>query len=102
MRWWEAFVNKAGALICKRLRRPGVDSEGSIPPAYVAWRTGTTNRVVVNPPARLGIDASGLCRAIKRKKENQGVTLVKTRVLKNQGVILVLSNNQGDYAYDLG
>jgi hypothetical protein len=30
--------------------RPGIDSEDSIPPAYVAWRAGTTNRVVV--PAR--------------------------------------------------
>ena len=29
------------------LRRPGIDSEDSIPPAYVAWRAGTTNRVVV-------------------------------------------------------
>jgi hypothetical protein len=34
----------------KRLRRPGIDSEDWIPPAYVAWRAGTTNRVVV--PAR--------------------------------------------------
>ncbi len=25
----------------------GIDSEESIPPAYVAWRAGTTNRVVV-------------------------------------------------------
>ncbi len=38
------------ARICKRLRRPGIDSEDSFPPAYVAWRVGTTNRVVV--PAR--------------------------------------------------
>jgi hypothetical protein len=35
---------------CKRLRSLGIDSEGSIPPAYVAWQAGTTNRVVV--PAR--------------------------------------------------
>jgi hypothetical protein len=35
------------ARICKRLRRPGIDSEDSIPPAYVAWRACTTNRVVV-------------------------------------------------------
>jgi hypothetical protein len=40
----------ARARICKRLWRPGIDSEDSIPPAYVAWRAGTTNRVVV--PAR--------------------------------------------------
>ncbi len=35
------------ARICKRLRRQGIDSEDLIPPAYVAWRAGTTNRVVV-------------------------------------------------------
>jgi hypothetical protein len=34
------------ARICKRLRSPGIHSEDSIPPAYVAWRSGKTNRVV--------------------------------------------------------
>ncbi len=34
------------AHICKRLWSPGIDSEESIPPAYVAWWAGTTNRVV--------------------------------------------------------
>jgi hypothetical protein len=33
--------------ICKRLRSPGIDSDESIPPACVAWRASTTNRVVV-------------------------------------------------------
>jgi hypothetical protein len=28
-----------------RLGRPGIDSEESIPTAYVAWRAKTTNRV---------------------------------------------------------
>ncbi len=32
---------------CKHLKRPVIDSEDSIPPAYVAWRASTTNRVVV-------------------------------------------------------
>ncbi len=32
------------------LRRPAIDSEESIPPAYVTWRACTTSRVVV--PAR--------------------------------------------------
>jgi hypothetical protein len=36
--------------ICKRLMSPGFNSKESIPPAYVAWRAGTSNRVVV--PAR--------------------------------------------------
>ena len=40
----------SGARICKRLNRPGIDSEDSITPAYVALRAGTTNNVVV--PAR--------------------------------------------------
>jgi hypothetical protein len=35
------------ARISKHLRRPGINSEDSIPPAYVAWRASTTNRVVV-------------------------------------------------------
>ncbi len=38
------------ARICKRLRRPGIDSEDSILPAYVALRAGTAKRIVV--PAR--------------------------------------------------
>jgi hypothetical protein len=40
-------IYSSRARICKRLRSPGIDSEESIPLANVAWRTGTTNRVVV-------------------------------------------------------
>ncbi len=40
----------ASARICNRLTSLGINSEESRPPAYVAWRAGTTNRVVV--PAR--------------------------------------------------
>ncbi len=35
------------ARICSRLWSPGINFEESIPPAYVAWRAGTKNRVVV-------------------------------------------------------
>jgi hypothetical protein len=35
---------------CKRFWSPGIDSEKSVSPTYVAWRAGTKNRVVV--PAR--------------------------------------------------
>jgi hypothetical protein len=38
------------ARTCKRLRSPGIDSKESIPPAYLAWRAGTSNGVVI--PAR--------------------------------------------------
>jgi hypothetical protein len=41
--------------IYKRVISLGVDSEESIPSAYVAWRAVTTNRVS-DRPARLGID----------------------------------------------
>jgi hypothetical protein len=34
------------ARISKLLWSPGIDSNESIPPAYVAWRAGTTNKVV--------------------------------------------------------
>jgi hypothetical protein len=44
-----------GARICKRLWSPGIDSEESISPAYVAWRASTSNRVSYRP-ARLRID----------------------------------------------
>ncbi len=37
----------ARARICKRLRSPVIDSNESIPPAYVARRASTSNRVVV-------------------------------------------------------
>jgi hypothetical protein len=47
-------MNSARARICKRLRRPGIDSEDSIPPAYIAGRAGTTIRVVV--PAREAVN----------------------------------------------
>jgi hypothetical protein len=41
---------KRGSLLIRiwnHLRSPGIDSEDSIPPAYVAWRAGTTKRVIV-------------------------------------------------------
>jgi hypothetical protein len=44
------LVHLYRARICKRLWSPEIDTKESIQPAYVAWRAGTTNRVVV--PAR--------------------------------------------------
>ncbi len=43
------------ARICKRLWSPGIDSEESSSPAYVAWRASTTNTVSYRP-AWLRID----------------------------------------------
>ncbi len=43
---WKMWQNYR-VRICKRLRSPGIDSEESIPPAYLFWRAGTTNKIVV-------------------------------------------------------
>ena len=45
------------ARICKRLWSPGIDSEDSIPPAYVAWRAAVRQIELSYRPARLGIDS---------------------------------------------
>ena len=42
-----AYTGQVRARICKRLWSPGIDPEESTPPSYVAWRAGTTNRVVI-------------------------------------------------------
>jgi hypothetical protein len=44
-------LNETKTRIFKGLGSPGIETEESIPPAYVARRASTTNRVVV--PARL-------------------------------------------------
>jgi hypothetical protein len=44
------IVRNSWARIFKPLWSPGIDAKESIPTAYVAWRAGTSNRVVV--PAR--------------------------------------------------
>ncbi len=42
---WRAW--KFRARICKTLWSQGIDFEESTPPAYVAWRAGTTKKVSV-------------------------------------------------------
>ncbi len=46
------------ARICKRLKIPGIDSNESIPPAYVAWWAGKITPFVV--PARQATYAGGI------------------------------------------
>jgi hypothetical protein len=43
-------INCPEPVFVNPLKSSGIDFEESIPPAYVAWQSGTTNRVVV--PAR--------------------------------------------------
>ncbi len=51
LQWLQALLPLSRARICKRLWIPGIESEESIwPAAYVAWRAGSPNVVVV--PAR--------------------------------------------------
>jgi hypothetical protein len=48
--WNRSYDVEPRARICKRFWSPEIDSKELIQPTYVAWRAGTTNRVVV--PAR--------------------------------------------------
>ncbi len=41
------------ARICKRLKSLGIDSKESIPPVYVAWRAGTSNRAGIDSCASI-------------------------------------------------
>ncbi len=52
------------ARICIRFRRPGIDSEVSIPPAYAALRAGTTNSVVA-PARQTGIRFLGSLKGLQ-------------------------------------
>ncbi len=67
----------ASASICKRLRRPGINSEDSIPPAYVTWRAGTKNIVVV-PARQAGESIPGLLKRFT----NTGFVLTANRYCK--------------------
>ncbi len=52
------------ARICKHLRSPGIDSKESIPPVNVAWRAGTSNRVVV-PACQAGNQFLGSLKCLQ-------------------------------------
>jgi hypothetical protein len=74
------------ARICKRLRRPGIDSEDSIPPAYVAWRDNTTNRVVI-PASQAGNRFLG---SLKGLQIRAFISTVK-RLFKYSGIKALVS-----------
>ncbi len=59
------------ARICKSVWGPGIDSDYSIPPGYVAWRVGTTNRVVV-PARRAGNRFLGSLKGLQIRALKQG------------------------------
>ncbi len=76
-------VFEANVRIFKRLRRPGIDSKESIPPAYKARRAGTTDRVIVRSyqPARLHMLAESIPGLLKR---------LKIRALKDKAADMAL------------
>jgi len=57
------------ARICKRLRSPGIDSKESIPPAYVAWRAGTSKSVVV-PACQAGNRFPGSSKGLQIRAQS--------------------------------
>ncbi len=55
----DVVIKEARARICKLLRSPEMDYKESNPPsAYVAWRDGTTNKVII--PTRQAKEAGGI------------------------------------------
>ncbi len=68
------------ARICKRLRRLGIDSEDSIPSAYVAWRASTTNRVVV-PACQAGNRLLGSLKGLQIRAQNMLMEVQRRPVL---------------------
>ncbi len=71
------------ARFCKRLRRPGIDFEDSIPPAYVAWRAGTTNRVVV-PDRQAGNRFLGSLKGLQIRTQNRRTVYSGRRRCRNK------------------
>jgi hypothetical protein len=79
------------ARISKRLWSPGIDSEGSIPSAYVAWRAGTTNRVVL-PARQSGNQFLGSLKGLQIRA--QGTCIFEHNVLNvlNPNNAFILAN----------
>ncbi len=87
-------ITRTWARICKRLRRPGIDSEDSIPPAYVAWRAGTTYRVVV-PARQAGNRFLGSLKGlqIRTLSESLGGT-GPASLFRNRGYAIIFSGRR--------
>jgi hypothetical protein len=66
------------ARICKRLWSPRIDSKESIPQAYVIWRAGTSNRVVV-PAHQTGNRFLGSSKGllIRSQEQQEGIMRVE-------------------------
>ncbi len=54
----ESYTDNLGFILPLKWIDLWIDSKKSIPPAYVAWRAGTTDRIIV--PARQAIKAGGI------------------------------------------
>jgi hypothetical protein len=83
------------ARICKCLWSPGIDSEESGPPAYVAWLAGTTNRVVV-PAHQAGNRFLGSLKGL----QNWALAIDNYNIEKKQGNIYQLTLQ--DYSLNTG
>ncbi len=65
--FWDIFILDLvlySTGVCTRLKSPEIDSKESIPPAYVAWQAGTSNRVVV-PAHQAGNRFLGLLNGLR-------------------------------------
>jgi hypothetical protein len=69
---------------------PGIDSEESIPPASVAWRAGTTNRVVV--PARQAGNRFLVYKYRLRAQDPKTLSQVESICLSESSILRSLNN----------
>jgi hypothetical protein len=65
------------ARICKRFKRPGIDSKGLNLPVYRAWRAGTSNRVVV-PAREAGNRSLGFLKRLQIRAQKDMLDVMST------------------------
>jgi hypothetical protein len=69
-------VNGPEPRICKRFTSTGIDCKESIPPAYVSWRAGTSNRVVA-PAVQAGNPFLGSLKGLQIRTQRGQLSVDK-------------------------
>ncbi len=68
------YAGRLKPVIASNLWSPGIDSKKSIAPAYLAWRAGTSNKVVI-PPRQAGNRILCSLKALQIRPQETNYTL---------------------------
>ncbi len=68
------------ARILKLLWSPGIDSKEPIPPTYVAWRAGTSNRVIVTA-RQAGNRFLGFLKGLQIRAQDRDLPVENTSIV---------------------